>query len=150
MPTRPTSRNAHLIERRKLAVELRKQGATFDQIAEQLKGYFEGDAFFPASYDRGSARQDVLAVLKALNAEAKEEAEELRALELARLDDLHAVYYEKAINGDGFALDRVLAIQARRARYTGIEAPNKADVTSAGQPVALVQIVNTPQPPPEP
>jgi hypothetical protein len=63
----------------------------------------------------------------------------VRRLELERLDALLAVLWPLAVAAqpDQYAIDRVLAIMARRARYLGLDAPEKKDVTSDGKPLAL-------------
>jgi hypothetical protein len=50
-------------------------------------------------------------------------------LEEERLDALLAAVWEKALAGDGPAIDRALAIMARRARLRGIDAERPGGVT---------------------
>lgn len=50
----------------------------------------------------------------------REEADELRTLELARLDALQSAVWADAMRGDPRATDRVLAVMDRRARYLGL------------------------------
>lgn len=61
------------------------------------------------------------AIKQALDAQLEEPIESVRKIELLRLDDLLTAVYERAINGDIAALDRVLAIQVRRARLAGLD-----------------------------
>ncbi|MDQ0614805.1 hypothetical protein QF046_002446 [Microbacterium sp. W4I4] len=51
----------------------------------------------------------------------EEEAEAIRALELARLDAILVPQMRLALAGDGYAVDRVLKIMERRARYLGLD-----------------------------
>jgi hypothetical protein len=108
---------------RRHALRLRRLGMTYLQIAEQC-GYSSA----PAAY-RG--------VTRALKATYREAAYEVLALELDRLDRLQVRVWEKAINGDLRATDRMLAIIDRRANLLGLYRPKKvkADLTTKGKPV---------------
>jgi hypothetical protein len=57
----------------------------------------------------------------ALNEIVVEPAEQYRKLELARLDQMWSAIYERAIAGDLACIDRLLAIQARRAKLLGLD-----------------------------
>ena len=101
-------------EKRARALELRKAGATYDQIAQQV-GYAE----------RGSAYR---AVQTALQAITQEPAQEVRQLEVERLDAMLLGLWPAARKGKEGAVDRVLRIMERRAKLLGLDAPVKADV----------------------
>jgi DNA-binding CsgD family transcriptional regulator len=60
-------------------------------------------------------------IREALRAIPKEEADDLRALELERLDAIMVPQMRAALAGDGFAVDRVLKIMERRARLLGLD-----------------------------
>lgn len=118
-------------ERDNSAAKLRAQGWSYERIASEL-GW----------HDRSGARK---AVQRAIVATVREAGDELRVLELERLDRL----YEKAweilervhyAHGNGrvvmldnvpvlddgptlAAMDRMLKIQERRARLLGLDAP---------------------------
>lgn len=102
-------------ERIRQAVELRKAGASFQQIADQL-GYAE-----PSGAHK--------AVTRALKAMLREPTEELRALELERLDKMLFGIWRKAIAGGTWEIDRVLKIMERRATLLGLDAPKKIENT---------------------
>jgi hypothetical protein len=102
------------------ALELRIAGHSFLRIARQLGQKYPTDA--------------ENAVRRGLELMLKPASEELRALELARLDRLLEAWWPKAITtvkddggevryeaGDGVALQHVLAILDRRFRLTGLE-----------------------------
>jgi very-short-patch-repair endonuclease/DNA-binding transcriptional MerR regulator len=99
-------------ERRRLAVELRKQGGTLEEIAEQLRGV-EGVS---PKYGKDQVQKDIKAELGRLQAQTSEIAEELRQLEVERLDDLWKVYFAKAKKGDYAAADRCFVILDKRAK----------------------------------
>ncbi len=118
------------------AAELRTRGLSYQQIADQL-GYTS----------RANAYR---AVARALAEIVAEPAAELRALELARLDAMAraaravlegehwVVSHGRVVEHDGrplvddapvlHAIDRLLAIQTRRARLLGLDAPAKVRV----------------------
>lgn len=111
------------------AFELRKSGASFRQIAEQL-GYA----------DESGARKAVMALLKKQQVEA---VEDYRKVELARLDAMLLAIAQQVRQGHLGAIDRALKIMERRARLLGLDAPTKiAPTTPDGQQTApLIQFV---------
>lgn len=113
-----------VLERRAKALILRKQGGSYRLIAAQLRGT-DGVS---KRYSEGAAHADVIAELNRLNAENSESAEELRRLEEERIDQMLAAIYPQANNGDLFAIDRVLRLMERRAKYRGLDAPTKIAV----------------------
>jgi hypothetical protein len=96
---------AHL--KRIRAVELLAAGHNYDEIAQAV-GYT----------NRGSAHR---AVSKALAEREIEGLDELRALELDRLDALHAAFWHQAMAGDIDAAKILLAISGQRRRLYGID-----------------------------
>jgi hypothetical protein len=107
-------RRIEAAERRARALELRKAGATYDQIATQL-----GFA------NRGGAYRAVATALKEITAEP---AEEVRALELERLDAMLLGLWPQARKGSNGAVDRVLRIMERRAKLLGLDQPTRFSV----------------------
>lgn len=104
-------------ERHALALEMRKFGYSYDQIAE----HFETT---PASA-RGLVKS-------AMEQAIKEPGQEVIDLELQRLDQLYRLAFAAAANGDTDAITKCLAIQQRRAKYLGLDAPEKKELTGAG------------------
>jgi hypothetical protein len=98
-----------LAEKERQALDLRKAGVTFEQIANKL-GYS----------DRSGAAK---AVRRALTDTIQEPADELRRLECERLDTLLRALWPAAISGKWLAIDRCLSIMDRRARLLGLDAP---------------------------
>jgi hypothetical protein len=110
------------------AVQLRMAGANLAEIAAAV-GYAD-----PSGADR--ALQRGMARLG-----QPEEAAKLRQLELARLDRMQRSIWEKARDGHGESIDRVLRIMERRARYCGLDAPVKvAETDSQGRDLVRVEI----------
>lgn len=111
--TSPRAITAH--DRQMQALQLRRSGATFQQIAEQL-GYAH----------RSNARK---AIQAALDGALSEEADALRALELDRLDRLQLAHWQRATSGDVKATETVLKVMQHRAKLLGLYAPVQREVT---------------------
>jgi transposase-like protein len=109
--------------RRAKAVELRLQGKTFDQIADQL-GY----------HDRSTAYK---AVKTAIQAVGREDARELRELDLLRLDRMLEIIWSQVEDGDLAAVDRALRILERRERITGYGAHNVVQINATQTNVSV-------------
>ena len=98
------------------ALDLRLAGASYRQIGQQL------------NVSHVQAQRDVHRMLKEV---ASEPAEEVRKAELARLDRLVMAHWPAAVQGDSKATLMVLQIMDRRARYLGLDAPQKIDLTAS-------------------
>ena len=98
-------------ERARQALELRKGGASFPEIARRLD--FKGPG---AAYK---------AIARTLNRTLQEPAEHVRKLELERLDRLFLAIWPRAKRGDLQAIEKALSISQRRAKLLGLDAPDK-------------------------
>lgn len=104
-----------VIDKERQVLELRRGGATYDEIA-RATGY-------------ATAQGASLAYSRALKRTLMDAgSEELREMELDRLDRLQRAHWFKALAGDEKATDRVLKIMEHRARYLGLYAPAKLQV----------------------
>lgn len=108
-----TKNSTYEIELRIL--ELRASGDSFDLIAQKV-GYSDRSVAFN-SYKRALSRSVV------------EGVEELRALELARLDLLQASVWERALSGEIRAVEASLRIIDRRTRLLGLERIPEKEIT---------------------
>jgi hypothetical protein len=148
--SKTSPRSIATAQRRAQALKLRLAGARYDDITQQL-GYSS----------RGAAVQDVQ---RALVATVQEPADELRALEVQRLDMLWqtalrvltrqhvTVSNGKVVHLDGSpvkddapvlaAIDRLLKIQERRARLLGLDAPAKHEVVTLDAVEAEIRRLN--------
>ena len=104
-------------ERRIQALDLRKAGATYQQIGRQL------------GYSEQRAHQIVTSELQRLNTERSEAATEVRRLELERLDAMLLGAWPRGKSGDPKMGQFCLAIMDRRARLLGLDAPTKVAPT---------------------
>lgn len=92
------------------AVELRKAGASYDEIARVL-GY--------------GARSGAFKIVQtALKEMLREPVKELRSLEAARLDDIQLALWSRVKRGELAALDRLIKIMERRAKLLGLDVPS--------------------------
>lgn len=107
-----------VIEKERKVLELRLMGVTFDVIAQQV-GYASP----------GSAHN---AYKRALLRTLREPAQELRELEVARLDKLLSSIWTKALRGEIPAIQTSIKIMERRAKLLGLDVPVKiqAEVTT--------------------
>jgi DNA-binding transcriptional MerR regulator len=94
-------------ERRRQALELRKAGFSFPEIARAL-----------GMCDAAGAYRLIQSALKET---LREPADEVRKLELERLDRLTRAIWQRAVGGDGESIDRVLRLMQRRAKYLGLD-----------------------------
>ncbi len=139
MPASRAKRADTALRRRK-AIDMRMAGASYQQIADEL-GYTT----------RGAACQDVTRALETAVVEQARSVEAYREEELQRLDVLLAeawavlkrqhvtVSHGKLIYDDRTgepliddgptlsAIDRILKIQERRAKFLGLDAPTKVE-----------------------
>jgi hypothetical protein len=113
--SKTSKRRLVAINRQWQALEMRKAGVPFDAIARQL-GY-------------GGPAGAFKAVESAIQRTLQEPADEVRKLELERLDKLLLGLWPAASKGDCRAVERVLAVMDRRARYLGLDAPAKHELT---------------------
>ncbi len=100
-----------IIDRELAVVELRRTGETWDRIAKVV-GYANAAGAYKA-YKR--------ALLRTL----QQPTEEMRDLELDRLDRLQRAYWKRAIDGETRAADFILRVIDRRAKILGLDAPQK-------------------------
>lgn len=118
-------------ERREFALALRRAGARYRQIAPEVIKRF-GAENVPKNYDERQAYRDVAAILAQTRARVGEIADQVRDLELQRLDELLTRLWpltqKRAEDGgpDVKAIDRILHIMEQRGRLVpGLEAPQR-------------------------
>jgi hypothetical protein len=118
-----SERRLEAADRQRRALELRKAGKGFDAIAAEL------------GYDSRSGAHK--AVMTGLKATLREPAEELRTLELERLDALLSALWPVALQGDQGAVDRVLRVMERRSKYLGLDTTERTDLETLARLLAL-------------
>jgi hypothetical protein len=73
--------------------------------------------------------------MAALKATLQEPADELRKMELERLDRLLLAVWGQAAKGNQGGIDRALKIMERRAKLLGLDAPTKVQQENVGDTV---------------
>lgn len=113
-PDRHTGDDERIAERRVRALELRKAGGSYRQIATAL------------GVDVATAWDDVQTEMAELRKLAGQAAEDARELELQRLDRWQAKLEGRGISGgDHRAIAAAVRISERRAKLLGLDAPVK-------------------------
>jgi hypothetical protein len=110
-------REIHRHKLRAEAFELRKAGATYEEIGRSL------------GITAQSAHETVTRALKASVEASSRDAASIRALELERLDSLLKGLWPAASKGNPASVEKVLKIMERRARLLGLDAPVKHSAT---------------------
>lgn len=128
--------------RRQFTIELRKSGIKYETIVEQVIARF-GIENLPKGYDVRYAYKDVKRELDMLHAEIAEGIEDIRTMELERLDRMFVEVYRQALQGVLGAVDRCLAIQRQRERYIpGLKAPEQLEIGAiGGGPISVREVV---------
>lgn len=103
-------------EKRAQALQLKLAGATNEQIVEA--GIYA---------NRGTVSREIKKALADITHDA---ATDVLKLELSRLDTALMGIWGAVRSGDVFAIDRMLKIMDRRARYLGLDQPVEADNVS--------------------
>jgi len=156
MTVETSRKKIKLAERRKTAMDLRKAGYTFRQIAALISETYD------IRYSASMAYRDVTHELDRVMAKSSETAEQVLALELTRLDEMLVAWYPGAVGKpsipalelvqspemmaqwldslpegpDKEAAKIVLKIMERRAKYLQLD---KDDVTlRTPQPLAVI------------
>jgi len=123
-PVHGQHRNKALAAARRVrAVELKAAGLTYDQIAAEL-GYA----------NRGTVYRLVSDALKAQTVEA---VDQLRSLEVERLDRLQFGVWQKAMDGDVPSPRLAIRVIMARCHLLGLDGPSMGDV-DASKPRTVV------------
>lgn len=115
-------------DRRAKALELRKGGSSYRAIAKKL------------GVEVGTAYSDVNAALQSLTNMNTTSADELRMMEVERLDAMLLSISTQLKAGHLGAIDRALRISERRSKLQGLDAPMKVEeVTWQSEILALIR-----------
>jgi len=125
MVSQTSPKKVNAVDKRQVALELRKDCYTFQEIADQL------------GITKGYAYKLVTKGLAELTEKVRSSADELRELENIRLDTLWTKAYDKAQVGDLGAINTCLKISERRAKLNGLDSPTRADITLTPNPPTM-------------
>lgn len=112
--TRRGKTGLETVERQRAALALRGAGVSYAAIAARL-GFANASGAWKA-------------VQRALKTTLQEPADDLRQLELQRLDAMHAAIWPHAMRGHLKSVDTILRLMERRARLLGLDAPKQHHV----------------------
>lgn len=115
--TLPRMPAAHVQARRIRALELRKSGYSYRTIADTLE------------VNVSTAYKDVQASLQVLRDLEVQQAEDVRGIEIERMDRLLLAVWDRAMDGDERSVRSALSIMERRAKLLGLDAPAKSEHT---------------------
>lgn len=125
-----------IFKRQAAATELRSQGGSYEQVAETLRGLPDEERKNLAvgdGYDRSSAYKDVQEFIKRTLEEARESVEELRQIELDRIEQMWQAVFPYAIKADLSSVGVCLRLQDQRAKYfPGLQIKVGEDKTPRG------------------
>jgi orotate phosphoribosyltransferase-like protein len=103
------------IDEKQRALHLRRGGATFAEIAAELNS------------DERRVKRIVQDALEDARAQVAASARELQELEASRLDALMGAIWDRAVEGNMLAIDRVLRLMERRAKMLGIDVAERSE-----------------------
>jgi orotate phosphoribosyltransferase-like protein len=118
------SKTINITERQEKALQLRRSGLSIREIASRLETS-------PATI-----HGDIKTMLAEAIKENVDNAEQLRALEVERLDRMTLVLQPQVNNGHLGAIDRAIRISERRAKLLGLDMSVKQEHVHSGE-VAL-------------
>jgi hypothetical protein len=125
-----TNRDVNAANRAVMAVQLRAQMLTYEEIAKRA-GFANA----------GTCRK---AIMRELDRTIVKKVDELRLQELSMLNQLHdeiwQLFINKANKGRLFAADRILAISERRSKLMGLDI--KADEAISANMVVIREVPN--------
>ena len=105
------------IQRQK-AVKFRLAGATYQAIADQM------------GCTTSNVHKMVKKEMEQVTKETREDVEQLRAMEVSRLDEAQRAIWNQIANGHLGAVDRLVKISDRRSKLLGLDAPQKTAFTA--------------------
>lgn len=117
MAQKASPRDAARIENEEKAIALRIGGASYKEIGQRL------------GLSCSAAHKMVMRVLEKDQKKTAEDRERLLQMELMRLDRMQLGLWSQAKSGNQGAVDRVLRIQERRAKYLGLDAPSRRELS---------------------
>lgn len=113
--SKTSARKVRSTARSRAALDLRAQGFSYRDIADQL------------GIGHSTAHRYVTQELAYLAQECHEDAEAIRTLELQRLDALYVIAAKAATGGDLAGIDRCIKIAERRAKLLGLDQAQKVE-----------------------
>lgn len=130
-----TPKQIALLDRRRMALELRIQGGSYTQIAEAMRK----QPGVSAKYNASLAFKDIQDALEELHKRTADLAQQHVTLELERMDALIAILWPKAERGDYFAIDKIMQLSQQRLKLLGLVTPAPITVLSGNVAIGGTQ-----------
>lgn len=111
-------------KRRSFVIKKKIAGHTYEEIVQLTIDEFGLDRL-PKGWDERYAYKDIKRELDKLRRDLAQNIEEVRQLEIERLDAMLKSIWGKVEAGDVGAISRALRISKRRSELTGIDAPTQ-------------------------
>lgn len=134
-------------KRRREVIQLREAGATWEAIANTMEQR-HGLEQLPSGWDERYAYMDWKRELKKIRNQTAEATEEVRQMEVRRIDRMLRGIWQEALGGKETtwkqqkeAIDRVIRLQKRRAKLEGLDAPEQKEFMGEGGGSIPVKIV---------
>ena len=119
------------LERQQLALDYRKAGLTYRAIAAKIR------ETGLSKYSETLAHRDVKDQLAVISTKLSSSAEELRSLELARLDSCWSTLWRSIGQGDTKAITAAVRISERRSKLLGLDAPIEVKIQAQAEAIAI-------------
>jgi hypothetical protein len=123
------AKRALAAERATKAFELRKWGASFEEIGKQC------------GFSTVRAYQVIQEKMKELKDKLAEDVEIVRTGEIERLNALLLNLTPRVRAGDAYSISVAIKVLERKSRLLGLDAPTKAEVTGAGGGPYKIEVV---------
>jgi hypothetical protein len=117
-------------KRRREILEYRKKGKKIEWIRDKMLERWGGKKL-PSGWDERYVSKDIKRALRQWRKEYREDRNAYVQLELQRLDDLLSRLYEQLeFKFSHATVDRILKVMERRAKYLGLDDPEKIAFTN--------------------
>jgi hypothetical protein len=118
-------------ERAERVFEMRKAGATYDAIVRTV------------GISKQRAHEIVVSKLAEIRERTAEKVEDVRTIELSRLDDALLSIWPQVRQGNHGAIDRMVRMMERRAKLLGLDAPTRSEMSGPeGAPIEIASVMN--------
>lgn len=132
MPQKASRKRSKSLTRREQAVALRVQGLSYLEIGRRM------------SITKQTAHSLVTKGLQETARRMAEDAEDVRQIELDRLDLAIALVMERVKKKDLAAVERLVRLEERRAKLLGLDAPDKYEHAGVGGSTLAAPVILIP------
>lgn len=131
-------REVLVIEGRMMALDLKKRGCTYQQIADKLTKLFHPKGGKKVS--KRTAFEYVQAELIALRQQTELDVQSVRDLDLERCDAALAGLWEGITGGNPASVMAAMKVMERRSKLLGLDAPTRTEFVGAMMTVSAADV----------